>query len=343
MNSLRRKIGLIIFAGIAVLIPAVRSTLFSFLLAFFLAACMQRPILFCTRRHIPRAISAVSLLLLVLIPAGGFIIYAAVRTAGRIRTALDTITPLLGEGTPLDMAVYSLITSLPPDVKQLAFAAIEALNNQKDTILAQIIGKLGTVSTTWIASFPGRLASTGVFLLFFLFCAVGYPQLVQLIKSLLPSDWLNAFTRLQRDLKCRFIDWWAGELCLMGIIFGELFLGLLLLRRGNFLWAGAFIALIDLIPLVGSGLILVPWAVLCLIGGEHLCAAGLFILWVCVWLTRTLLEPKLVGARLQLPSAVSLLSAILGVRLFGLKGLILFPVFTAVAIGLFQNEKRTSP
>ena len=100
-----------------------------------------------------------------------------------------------------------------------------------------------------------------------------------------------------------------------------------------------FIALVDLLPMIGSGLILLPWALVCLLLGEHLPALGLGLLWLCVWLTRTLLEPRLVGRQLQLPTAISFLTAVLGLRLWGLKGLILFPVFVAAAVSFFPETE----
>ena len=91
--------------------------------------------------------------------------------------------------------------------------------------------------------------------------------------------------------------------------------------------------------MIGSGLILLPWALVCLLVGERLPALGLGLLWLFVWLTRTLLEPRLVGRQLQLPTALSFLTAVLGLQLWGLKGLILFPVLAAAAVSFFPETE----
>ena len=95
-----------------------------------------------------------------------------------------------------------------------------------------------------------------------------------------------------------------------------------------------------MIPLVGSGLILLPWAALRYLMNAKLQALGLVLIWICVWATRTLLEPRLVGRHLQLPTALSFFAAILGASVWGLKGLILFPVLSAVLVGFLTVDQR---
>ena len=124
----------------------------------------------------------------------------------------------------------------------------------------------------------------------------------------------------------------------MGLIFLELALGLALLRIKRWFFFAALIALVDLLPLVGSGLMLLPWAAIRLLMGDQLQALGLVLIWICVWTTRTVMEPKLVGRQLQLPSAISFFAAILGAKVWGLKGLILFPVLAAVAISFLSSQ-----
>ena len=80
-----------------------------------------------------------------------------------------------------------------------------------------------------------------------------------------------------------------------------------LLRIKRWFFFAALIALVDLLPLVGSGLMLLPWAAIRLLMGYQLQALGLVLIWICVWTTRTVMEPKLVGRQLQLPSAILLL------------------------------------
>lgn len=98
----------------------------------------------------------------------------------------------------------------------------------------------------------------------------------------------------------------------MLITFGELALGLLLLRVDLALVLSALIALVDALPVLGTGTVLVPWALVSLLGGNWKLALGLAVLYGVIWLVRSLLEPRLIGSRVGLPPLAALLSLYVG-------------------------------
>ncbi len=341
MRPDRRKITLIACAA-ALLIPAVRGVLLPFLLALFLAGCMQRPIAALERRRVPRWLTAVGLLLLCLAPLLLLLCYWAYALVGAAQSCLRLLLPLFNGENGLEDWLYRWLTAMPPALREACSAALTELSARSDELLTGALSRLGEFSSGWLAALPGRLADAGLFLLFFLFCAIGYPELRSLLRAVLPAEWQVWVARIRREAVCRLGQWCGAELRLVGLICAELAIGLALLRVEGWPLLALTIALVDLIPLVGSGLLLLPWAAVQLLTGHTAQAAGLALLWACVWLTRTLLEPKMVGRQLQLPTAVSFLAAILGARLWGLKGLILFPVLAAVAVGLLGRERTPS-
>lgn len=340
MKTNRRKIILLLCIAAAFLIPAVRAVALPFVLALFLAGCLQQPIEACRRRHIPRAVTALAILILFLAPLAALLAYGCYSLLRSARSMMELLLPLLHSGGSFGDWLYRFLTALPPDLQQMMEHVFDTLSAQKEQLLAELVTKAGQWSTSWIAALPGHLAKTGLFLLFFLFCAIGYPEVKALLRSLLPKDWLRWLGSVQRETKQRLGKWCAAEIRLVSLIFGVLALGLCMLRVDSWIWMALVIALVDLVPLVGAGLILIPWAIARFVQGFQIQGVGLLLLWACVWLIRTLLEPKLVGHQLQLPSAISFFAAILGVKVWGLKGLILFPVLAAVAVGLLLGDKK---
>lgn len=339
MSFPRRKLLLGVCAAAAMLIPALRTTVLPFALSLFLAGCVQRPMAKLQRRGIPRIISAPVFLLLGLVPliavlAGG--IFYGLRG---IQQLAGTLIPLLGNRPAGEEWLYRLITALPPSVQDVCFSMLDKLAGQGDALAGQLLQRLALWSSEALAALPKKLGSTGIFLLFFLFCAVGYPELHGLLERILPEDWRTGLGRVQRTTAVRLGLWFRAESKLVALIALELAVGLAALRAAHWPLLAVFIALVDLLPMIGSGLILLPWALVQLLLGKRLFSLSLGLLWLCVWLTRTLLEPKLVGRQLQLPTAISFLTAILGLRLWGLKGLILFPVLTAAAISFSPQKK----
>lgn len=321
-------------------VPDLRSTVISFVMALFLAACLQGPIQICKKHHIPRAATAVSILVLVIAPIAAILVYVVYRVLSAAVDVLEQLIPLIRGAANWEEWFYRFITALPPDAQTLIHSAVDALFAQSDTILTKFAAKLGTLSANWIAGLPHQITDIGLFILFFLFCAIGYTQIRQLLISILPNDWSRWLGKLHQIAKKQLINWCRAEGKLVLLIFGELSFGLCMLRTQAWIWIALCIALVDMIPFIGAGLILLPWAAGHFLSGNRMLAISLLLLWGIVWITRTMLEPRLVGNQLQLPSAISFLSAVIGIKIWGLKGLILFPVLTAVFITVFSQEKK---
>ena len=114
-------------------------------------------------------------------------------------------------------------------------------------------------------------------------------------------------------------------LALSGITFVEMFLGLTVLRVPYAFLIALGIALIDFLPLLGTGAVLVPWAVVMLVTGNMHWGLGLLILFGVSSLVRQFTEPRLLGAELGLHPLASLLAVYAGWKLFGVWGMMLAP------------------
>ncbi len=121
--------------------------------------------------------------------------------------------------------------------------------------------------------------------------------------------------------------------------FSQLFFGLVLLRiRGAFSIAFT-IALIDLLPVLGCGTVLIPWALVSLLSGNYSLGIWLLILYLVTLVIRQIAEPKILGSSIGLHPLISLLLVIIGLRFFGLCGMILFPLCASC---LFQANKMNT-
>lgn len=102
-------------------------------------------------------------------------------------------------------------------------------------------------------------------------------------------------------------------------------LGLLLIKNPYALLFGVAIGIFDAFPVLGSGLILVPWAVICFIRGKALSGAVLLTLYGICQFLREYLEPKLLGGKMGIRPVHSLMAVYIGYELFGILGLFLGP------------------
>ena len=124
---------------------------------------------------------------------------------------------------------------------------------------------------------------------------------------------------------------------LMLITFGELAAGFLLLRVELSLLLAGLVALVDALPVFGTGTVLLPWAVLALLGGDVRMSVGLLVLYSVISLVRSLLEPRLVGARVGLPPLAALVCMYVGFQALGVLGMLLAPLAAVLARQLWDS------
>ena len=99
------------------------------------------------------------------------------------------------------------------------------------------------------------------------------------------------------------------------------------------------IAVIDMLPLLGSGIVLLPWALVCFLGGDVKVGIALLVIWIIATVAHQLAEPKLLGKHIGLHPLATLMSVYIGAELFGFVGLIAGPL-VAVAIKSILQTKR---
>ncbi|MBR5295722.1 MAG: AI-2E family transporter, partial [Clostridia bacterium] len=122
--------------------------------------------------------------------------------------------------------------------------------------------------------------------------------------------------------------------------FSQLFLGLVLLRVREAFSIAFTIAIIDLLPVLGCGTILIPWAIICLLFEKGALGIGLFILYLVILIVRQFAEPKILGSSIGLHPLISLLLVIVGLRFFGFCGMILFPLGASCFLQLKKEANK---
>ena len=114
----------------------------------------------------------------------------------------------------------------------------------------------------------------------------------------------------------------------------RLLVALLLLRVRGAAGLAALTALIDALPVFGTGIVLLPWALVCLLLGDTRRGLGLLVSWGLVCLVRSCTQAKLLGDQIGLDPLTSLLSVYVGWRVCGVWGMLLFPILAMILIQL---------
>ncbi len=113
--------------------------------------------------------------------------------------------------------------------------------------------------------------------------------------------------------------------------------GLWLLGNPHFLVWGIVIGVLDALPMLGVGIILIPWALIWLLRGNYWLALGYVGLFLIADLARQFLEPKILGKEIGLHPALMLVSVYGGVFVYGVAGFVLGPISVLILVNIWKE------
>ena len=302
--------------------------------AFALAAAMERPVRLLVRRGLPRRAAAAVTTLFSL----GLICALLWLLAGRLAGMLDAFVRVaprliraLGErAAALEELAARFAASMPEGFPDPLRAALRAAESALGELPAQFSSRLLALAAAAVQHAPGILLFLiSLFLGAFLFSA-SYPAVLELLRSRLPEGARRRAAEIAADLRGSLGGWLRAQLILAGMCFVEL-LGLFwLLDVRAALPLAAVTALIDALPVFGTGIVLVPWALGELLLGEPGRGLALLFGWGLGALARELLQARLLGDQIGIHPLVSLIALYVGWRVWGVWGMIVFPLLFAM-------------
>ena len=316
----------------------VLSLLAPFLLALCVSAALDPPVRWLQRRlHWSRGLSAMLLMLVILGAAGGLLFWLGQVLVSEVISLADNWDALLA-------AAVEQVKNLDAMLERLAAMLPVELAKSDESLLDWLIGLVPTTLPQMgdLASFAGAKAAA---LSYFLVAAVFFAMATYF----LTADWPGFRSRLVDRLSPRlrrfgsqvrttalaaFGGYLKAELLLSVGVFAILAVGFVLTRQPYGLLLALGLAVLDFIPIVGAGTVMVPWAVVELVTRNFSSAISLMVIWGVIALFRRAMEPKFVGDQTGLSPVLSLLSVYVGMKLGGVLGMILGPVLTLVLLNL---------
>lgn len=307
-----------------------------FIAAFVIAAILNRPIVFLAERlKGKRLIPAIVLTLLFYVLAGAVFSFLGIRVLMFIWETVRSL-PQLYRNT-LEPALKIAFENLQVYLEELDPAVVAALGDNVNSALGSLGSFITNASVRIIsyisgiaASVPGLFLNIVITIIVTFFLTIDYPKITGFLQRQLShrAGALLGETRTYVGgtlLRC--LVSYALILC---ITFAELSVGLTILRVPNAVLIAACIAVFDILPVLGTGGIMNPWAVICLIMGKWVLGFGLLALYVIITVIRNIIEPKIVGHQVGLHPVVTLLSMLAGLQFFGILGLFGFPITLSV-------------
>ncbi len=345
---------LCLFLGGALLLLVLRyalPVLFPFLLSYFLSVLI-RPMAkkLSTLTHLPTAPCAAILFLLLLAVLLVGIGTALALLVGELSGLLDEL--LAGEGL-----LSQLLDALSAFSDRLAerfplllrFTGGLPLREQLTLWLSKLLNRLLTAAGEQLPGLVGGLLSGLPLMLLSLaavifsgvyFC-MGTEELQRALCALLPPAANARLHTISQRLKGIAWGYLRSYFQLWLLTFAELWLGLSILSVKYAFLAALLISLVDLLPVLGVGTVLLPWSALAFFAwNNHFLGIGMPVLYLVILLVRQLVEPRLVGRTLGLHPLLTLFFGYAGFRLFGITGLFLVPPLAVLGKELLRQWKH---
>jgi len=247
-------------------------------------------------------------------------IYEAVRL--EVMEALDSLNRMMAR--------------MPAGVQEWFNRTNENLGGIASSLMQKIAFPTVTVAGNVAKGIPAVLVSSIVVILSSYFFIVEQDKIRRFVKGMLPKS-ANPYMELfRKDLRNLVGGYFLAQLRIMFVVAVVLAVGFLILGVRYGILLGVLIAVLDFLPLFGTGTALFPWAVVKLLSGEAAFAAGLILLYVLTQVVRQIIQPKIVGDSMGLPPLLTLVFLYAGFKLQGISGMILAVPAGLVGVKLYE-------
>lgn len=329
----------VIFAMIFIFYRFLVGYLLPFVVAFLLVFLLRKPSVLLSKKLKIKTkyinillVLASFLMLFLLVGAAVFFVVHSIEKSNIIGWLENTLT---GLSQGFNSLVLRLEKYLPESAKSAALSFAANIPQQ----IADFVGKnVPNLLTKTVSNVPKFLLSFAVTVAAGCYFANEYEPLKNFFMSVVPNDKILLIKKIKSIMATNILRMFKGYGVISLIIFSLCFLTLLIIGNKNaFLWA-VFITFVDLLPVLGAGTVIIPWAVISAFSGDFFYLAVLVFLYVCTLAVHHILEPKFVGKSVGVPPLICLLVMFITLKIFGFLGMIISLLSLVTVVNLYKTE-----
>lgn len=341
----------LIVLGCIFIAPKVIMLFMPFIIGWFLAM-LANPLVRFLEDKLKVKRKAGSALVIVSVIAGiCFAIYGVGTKLAKEAMKLGKVLPEMWHSAEIEFISIkekwsSVIDSFPAEVVLKAEEMAGTLGKEMSAIVGELSVPTAGAVSDFAQNLPGVVIAVIMCLLSSYFFVAEKNYLSGVVKKYFPPSWIKKFVLLKKTtvdvilgyLKAQFkIEIWVYLIMVIGLM-------ILKVRYGYLL--ALLIAFLDILPVFGTGAILVPWAIFKALNGQYMFAVGLLIIWGVGQLVRQVIQPKMIGDSMGMAPMPTLILLYLGYKIAGVTGMIVAVPFGILVLamndaGFFDNSKKS--
>ena len=330
-----------IWAGIVYCLLKYAMPLFMPFVVAFVIAFMLKPLinLLAAKTPLGRRSAAIILLVVLYAGLGTLLTFVSIRIVVWLGGWFSDL-PVLYSGAiepavgQVGRAFEALFAGLGPDVRSFLDLASENLSSAVSSLVSGISSSAIDLVAGVAGRVPWIVAGTLICIIASFFFVVDYYNITSFLVRQLPQRGRHLLFVIKDYVVGTLFRFGRAYLLLMTLTFVEVSAGLLILRVPSAFLIALVTAVVDIVPVLGTGTIMIPWALYSLITGNYFLGIGLAVLYVVITIVRQTLEPRVVGAQIGLYPLLTLICMFIGAQLFGFWGLFGFPITLVVLVHL---------
>lgn len=337
---------LVLFALTGVLVIWGIPRLLVFFMPFFVAwiiSCIATPIVRFIEKHLKlrRKMSMVFVVVLII----GIIIsafYGAGIQCVKFISGFIQDLPYLWERMRQEAhATLELMLHLLNKVSDSGAQDVETLLEAGGDAITRLVGELSAPTISAVGNFARRLPDILMFTIMCVlstyFFVVERESLTSKLHIFFPKSFWRVWEVIRRCVVSSIGGYFKAQLKIEIWIYLLLYMGLKIVGADYAALLALLIAILDLLPVFGTGAVLWPWAVVEVINGDYFQAVGFMIIWALSQMVRQFIQPKFVGDTLGVEPLPTLLLLFTGYKLAGVFGMIIAVPIGILAITLYRE------
>lgn len=308
-----------------------------FLVAIIFAIVLERSINFIVKKtKVPRKAVATTLVIVVYLLMG-ILAYLIISSLVREAIGLSSNLPELYEQlktnyTGMYQDVTKMLSDLPETVSSSVYkTGLELLEN-----ITKLAGNILKWIIDFVLALPDIMIYVVVTFLATLFLVTDRRTITRYAEELLPNKTFKKLSAVVSGCFKTLGKYLKSQCVLICITFIELFISFLILKQPYPLTLAVVVAIVDALPILGTGTVLIPWAIYSAVTGNLSLGIGLMVAYIVITIVRQLIEPKIVSDNLGIHPFVTLIAMYVGFKIFGLFGLIIGPVVMVIYKNVFS-------
>lgn len=246
---------------------------------------------------------------------------------------------------PIYKQVSALFYSLESDHQATILAYLETIIINITSSTSTAIQVILNGVSEFLLGLPNLATVIFISLFATFFISKDWYRFVLLFRRWSPTNLVEKTKHVMQSLKKALAGYLFAQLTLISITYCIVLVGLLILGVDYPITIAFIIAIVDLLPYLGTGLIFLPWIFYTFFVNQMSLTIGLSILYGIVVIQRQIMEPKILSSNIGVDPLATLLSLFVGYKIFGFLGLIIGPVLlvftqTLHNVNVFRDLKN---